>query len=105
MDVRDRKRVLGWATAATALSGVVVLAAGLLTPMQAVVDVAGARPGVAAATAASGPREGPKAPGVAGLSPEEVAMPCGAAESPLPVAEAEPELVPSSLEELGLSPE
>jgi hypothetical protein len=76
MDVRDRKRVLGWATAATALSGVVVLAAGLLTPMQAVVDVAGARPSVAAATPASGPGERPKAPGVAGLTLEELQSLC-----------------------------
>ena len=76
MNVRDRKRILGWAAAATALGGVVVLAAGLATPMPLAVGGGSARPIASTQPPASGPSERPKAPGVAGLTLEELLSLC-----------------------------
>lgn len=56
MNVRERKRIIGWAAAMIALGGVVVLAAGLMTPVQVAVDGAAARSMVSSTMPASAPR-------------------------------------------------
>ena len=76
MNVRDRKRILGWAAATIALGGIVVLAAGLMTPVQVAVEGADTRPIVSRGTPASAPSERPKASGVAGLALEELQLLC-----------------------------